>query len=257
VEPVWRLTYGLDEKIGVANQLHDTTGKDLASVLESVDALVTTPSTAMLEGMLQGLPVALLDYHNRPHYVPATWRITARSHLDEALPELLNPSPARMLYQASILHDALECHSPATPRMVELIKAMHKQAAECLSRGHPLAFSRRILTDPHDGHHLPQGGCNNPALFPAQRMAAGSGAGGSELLAALHKLGYDWRQVADELGFHWDKAHQQSTARLQRELAQACRELDCLRRRRITARLRRVGQKILRLMGPSPRDKAA
>jgi hypothetical protein len=40
-------------------------------VLASVDAVISTPSTAMLEGMLQGLPVAVLDFHNRPHYVPA------------------------------------------------------------------------------------------------------------------------------------------------------------------------------------------
>src|SRR5262245_34193200 len=118
LEPVWRITHGLEAAIGVKNQLDDTTGADLASTLKTVDAMITTPSTAMLEGMLQGVPVALLDYHNRPHYVPAAWRITAGDQLDEVLPELLSPSPARLLYQDSLLHDSLECHTPATPRLI-------------------------------------------------------------------------------------------------------------------------------------------
>lgn len=153
IEPVWRLTGELDRAIGVENTLGDL---GLAEQLGSIDAVITTPSTVMLEGMLFGLPVALLDYHNRPHYVPAAWAITAPGHLDEVLPQLVHRDPARMLYQDTVLHDALECRSPAAPRFAALMQGMIESGRECRRQGKPLALPTRILTDPQDGHHLPE-----------------------------------------------------------------------------------------------------
>jgi hypothetical protein len=69
IEPVWRVTGDLEREVGINNMISDLTGKELAEVLQSVDAVITTPSTAMLEAMLLGLPVSLLDYGNCPHYV--------------------------------------------------------------------------------------------------------------------------------------------------------------------------------------------
>src|SRR5207253_1483249 len=89
-ELVWRLTGELDAEIGVVSNIGDLGGKELAEVLRQVDAVISTPSTSMLEAMLLGLPVALLDYTNVPHYVPAAWRITAARHIPEVLSELMN-----------------------------------------------------------------------------------------------------------------------------------------------------------------------
>ena len=166
IEPVWRVTGGLADEIGIPNTLRDTTGADLAEVLPTVDAVITTPSTSMLEGMLQGVPVALLDYNNCPHYVPAAWRITAREHLLEVLRELLAPPATKMLYQQTILHDNLECHSPATPRMVQLVEAMVRRGQDCRARGEPLSFPRRMLPDKQDGHHLPEADFDLARLYP-------------------------------------------------------------------------------------------
>ena len=66
IEPIWRVTKGLDVEIGVDPAITDLTGRQLADVLQSVDAVITTPSTSMLEAMLLGLPVAVLDYCNCP-----------------------------------------------------------------------------------------------------------------------------------------------------------------------------------------------
>jgi hypothetical protein len=166
VEPVWRLTFELATRIGVANQLSDDTGRELARVLTDVDAMVTTPSTCMLEGMLQSVPVALLDYNNCPHYVPAAWCITAPSHLDDVVPALVNPPAAGMLYQDTILHDALECRTPAMPRLVRLIGEMIRLARECRQDGRPIGFPRRILPDEQDGHHAPEPRFDLAALYP-------------------------------------------------------------------------------------------
>ena len=141
------MTAGLDEAIGVPNELRDTTGEELANVLEQVDAIITTPSTTMLEGMLQGVPVALLDPHNCPHFMPAAWTISAREHVDQVMPELVNPPEAKRLFQQTILHDALECHSAATPRLASLIEKMAEMALACRARGEPIRFPDRILAE--------------------------------------------------------------------------------------------------------------
>jgi hypothetical protein len=156
--------------VGVRNELSDTTGRELAEALGTVDAMITTPSTCMLEGMLQGVPVALLDYHNCPHYVPAAWAITAREHLDQVVPELLDPSPGRMLYQDTVLHDALECRTPAMPRMAQLVEAMVRVGRECREAGRMPAFPARMLADPQGGHHLPEERFDLRALYPDQEV---------------------------------------------------------------------------------------
>jgi len=166
IELVWRLTQDLDRQIGVTNQLTQLSGQELTEILNSVDAVITTPSTTMLEAMLNALPVALLDYNNCPHYVPAAWTIAAPRHLDQVLPELINPPPAKMLYQDTVLHDALECRSPAAPRMVQLIEEMIRIAHDCRIRNEPVVFPPRILTDHQQGYHLPEERFDLRALYP-------------------------------------------------------------------------------------------
>ena len=166
VEPVWRLTFELETRLGVRNDLSDDTGRELAQVLSGVDALITTPSTCMLEGMLQSIPVALLDYHGCPSYVPAAWSISASEHLDRVIPELVKPPPARLLYQDTILHDALECRTAALPRLVRLVDGMIRVGHELRQSGRPLAFPCRMLPDGQGGHHLPEERFDLAVLYP-------------------------------------------------------------------------------------------
>jgi len=286
IEPVWRLTRGLDEAIGVDNRLTDTTGQDLATVLQSVDAVIATPSTAMLEGMLQGLPVAVLDYHNRPHYVPAAWRITAESQIDEVLCELANPTPARMLYQASILHDALECNSSATPRFVELAMRMHELAQACHDSGQTLTFPRRILSDAQDGHHLPEPNYDHQSLYPRRLLHTGTGRSlplsdsvdvvaregfsvaareavpaasraqiqAGDFLDGVRNPTFGWHHLCEELEPDRRKEIAQATAALERELRQTRRELQVCQRQSLRARLARLEAKIRRHLWLQPRD---
>ena len=172
IEAVWRLTPGLESLVGVENSLKDTTGKELAETLAGVDAMITTPSTAMLEGMLQQIPVALLDYNNCPHYVPAAWSITAANHLDQVVPELMASTPAKLLYQQHLLYDALECQSPAQPRLSELIVRMHEWAKRCRAVGQPISFPAQMLR--RSSAELPA--CwarpNSAQLFPENQTFA-------------------------------------------------------------------------------------
>jgi hypothetical protein len=166
VELVWRVGGGMDDALGIAPALRSPRSQPLPEALTGVDALVTTPSTTQVEAMLQGLPVALLDYTNSPHYVPGAWRVTSESHLDDVLPQLRHPPAAKRLFQDAVLHDALECRSPAQPRMLQLVEAMLTTVAEARSRAEPPTFAPRILSDEYLGHQPPEKAHDLAALFP-------------------------------------------------------------------------------------------
>ena len=135
VVPVWRLTGGLAEALEVDNQLNDLSGLELAEQLEHVDAVITTSSTAMLEAMRLEKPVALLDYHATPRYVPAAWTITHRSQIETVLKQLAEPDPARMNYQNFLLQDQLYSEGSSVARMSTLIRHMAESARQQLVEG--------------------------------------------------------------------------------------------------------------------------
>lgn len=171
VEVVWRVTKELDERLGVPKSVRDVTGGELHQVLRTVDAVLTTPSTAMLEGMLVGLPVALLDYHNCPHYVPAAWRVTCRSQIAPAIEEMKNPSLARTIYQEYCLEDALACRTAAMPRMARLIERMISIRRQLPSgRGNGLRYPHRLLDEPDDHVAWPSDWFDLQALYPTHAV---------------------------------------------------------------------------------------
>jgi hypothetical protein len=142
----WRVTKGMQQEVGVESVVSDLTGRELADVLERVDAVISTPSTAMVEAMLLGLPVAALDYTNSPLYVQPAWRITAAEHIQPVLAELFAPPAPKLQFQDAVLHDTLECRTPAASRMLQLADRMIRQGVHARSRGLPLAFPPRLLS---------------------------------------------------------------------------------------------------------------
>lgn len=165
LEVIWRLTGGLDRDLGIANHACEFSGRELWDQLKQVDALISTPSTGMLEGMLLGLPVASLDYHQTPCYLPTAWTINSAAAIDRVIGELITPSPAKRHFQQLQLADALACPpqfvqpSPlnraidssdrqtgqATARMLQLIRQMQKIAIQQIREGQPLQFPARLL----------------------------------------------------------------------------------------------------------------
>ncbi len=148
VEIVWRLTKDLHQSIGVANQLRDTGGQDLASSLQQVDAVITTPSTIILESMICQTPTCILDYTNSPRYVDAAWSITAAEQIGDTVDQLLSPSPARKYLQDTLLADALYRESPATERMQRLAEQMIRISHDCRAKNQPVIFPPQILGAP-------------------------------------------------------------------------------------------------------------
>ncbi|HUG81629.1 MAG TPA: hypothetical protein VML01_08195 [Bryobacterales bacterium] len=156
IEVVWRLTKDLSSQLGVENRLKSLAGSELADLLAQVDAVITTPSTAMLEGMIVDRPVACLDYHNAPRFVPTAWTISAPPHIGSVVEEMLAPPSAKMAFQRECLQDCLSCGSPASPRVAELIVGMAAaaQAATRQGRRPHLPAGMLALTHPTSGECL-------------------------------------------------------------------------------------------------------
>ena len=148
IEFTWRLTRGLDNEFGVDNQLESLDGGDLHDQLKQVDAVITTPSTAMLEAMRFGLPVAQLDYHNRPHYVQTGWDIAATEHITDAIVQMADRNSTRMLFQRQQLVDALYLETNATERLSILIAGMLEISQQQIKADQPLNFPANMLPQP-------------------------------------------------------------------------------------------------------------
>lgn len=166
IEVVWRLSKGLHLELRVENTFTSATGEELHQLLPQMDAVITTPSTAQLEAMLVGLPVALLNYHLVPVYTPAAWEIKCSDHIEPVLKDLCNPPFERMLYQDFCLHDALECRTPALPRLIQLVETMIKIRKEQHLKETPLSFPARILDSPEYFVSWPSEAFDLERLYP-------------------------------------------------------------------------------------------
>ena len=144
--PVWRLSGGFDQIIGVAQASFSSAA--LYDVLDQVDAVITTPSTVYLEAALAGKPTALLDYNLAPQYVPSAWTITARKQIGSVINELLVPPVPKLAFQHATLHDALQCETPATERLIALITSLYHTGKECRRGNRPIRLKPRILGQP-------------------------------------------------------------------------------------------------------------
>ena len=150
VKIAWRLTGGLEDELGVTNNLNDLTGTELNQTLTQVDAVITTASTGMLESMRLGIPTALLDYHNCPRYVNAGWTISASNQIPSIVAQLAQPTPEHLFYQQTQLCDALQNTANATDRLVDLVEQMLSIAGQQITASpspdeNSLSFPEAIL----------------------------------------------------------------------------------------------------------------
>lgn len=206
VEVVWRVTRDLKEILGVENRLQELDGRELATVLDDVDAVVSTPSTAILEAMLAGRPVATLDYHNTPRFLPTAWTIADDEHVAPTIAELLSPPAAKLAFQQVCLHDALRCDGPAAPRVSGLIVRMIEHARECRRAGRPLSLPANLVGcgEMITGAALP----SLAALYPHQPAFAETDA--AALQVRLARLEKAYEKARNELSSqslgYWLKA---------------------------------------------------
>ncbi len=191
LEVTWRLSDGLESETGLDDDIDPEARSPIGKAIENVDAVITTPSTMYLESVLRARPTALLDFHNSPHYVTAAWTINGPHQLASVMSELASPSPHKLMFQEFVLHDQLECHSPATPRLMDLIDQMVQAGVTARASGQPLKLPARILTDERAGFAVVPERFDLSTLYPengvfenqdCQRLQV-------ELVAAIKRLG--------------------------------------------------------------------
>ena len=163
VEVVWRLTGGLDDFLEVENSLGSLDGGELVDMLGECDALITTPSTSMLEGMLLDLPTAVLEYNDCPQLTGSAWQIRDRQQMHQVIDELLSPPDRKMAQQEYFLHDNLECRTPAIERLKFLVEQMLSHEAgrapeQLVSVESPLSSAAIGYEFLFNGHQLIESG---------------------------------------------------------------------------------------------------
>ena len=156
IEVVWRLSDGLEVDIGLeaATQDDGTETSErpaIGEVIESVDAVITTASTMILESMLRKRPTAVLDFHCSPSYFSTPWMIKTAEQFEFTITELADPPKPKMMFQEFVLYDQLECRTPAKPRMLRLITGMVAAGIEARKTGNPIQLPVRMLTDRQAG----------------------------------------------------------------------------------------------------------
>jgi len=144
----WRLTAGLEEFLEVQNYASDLTGGELFEQLQAVDAVIATPSTTIVEGMLADLPTVVLNYHVCPTYMSAAWQINGPDQIAAVLQELRDPPEAKMTFQRHTLKQTLWQESSAAKKMETLIRNMANLAKEQIAAGKSLDFSQPLLSRP-------------------------------------------------------------------------------------------------------------
>lgn len=166
LEVIWRLTGDLASKLNVENTTQDTTKLEIHETLQHVDAVITTPSTLMLEGALHCLPVAILDYSLSPLYVSAPWVISAEEQIAKLVPELADPPPSKMLFQESVLQDSMEIGGSAGQRMAALVEHMIDIGWQNVKAGEPIQMPRQILHPEYYSEQANRIPFDLPELFP-------------------------------------------------------------------------------------------
>lgn len=168
IEVVWRLSDGLGSELEIGEEVDPDNDPrpPISDVIESVDAVITTPSTIYLESVLRKRPTALLDFHNSPKYFSAAWEIGSEDRIGQVVDELANPPNHKMLFQEFVLQDQLEIGSPATARMVKLINLMVEAGVSARGSHQTLKLPARILPDSQLGFSSVPESFNFESLYP-------------------------------------------------------------------------------------------
>lgn len=168
IQPIWRLTGGLDQVIGIDTEDASSTSTPFLDVLQNVDAVITTPSTAMLESWLLKRPTAVLDYTNSPRYVSPAWNINSSEQVPSVLRSLLAKKESRLLFQQQMLQDSLQIIEPATERLIQLIRLMIDHGNQALRENRSLNLPSNMLS-PLDTPQLGESVSSIKKLFPDRK----------------------------------------------------------------------------------------
>ncbi|MHC4217633.1 MAG: glycosyltransferase family 4 protein [Planctomycetota bacterium] len=147
----WRLTGGMEQEVGVQP---DTA--PLAESLLAVSAVITTPSTLLVEAMRAGRPVALLHPFDAPCWPQAastidTLTLSSSDRLDGVLGSLVEPDDQQWLAQARALDEMHQQQRPPAHAVAELLLELVERPRRKTRPAHlvdPTRLPERVHADP-------------------------------------------------------------------------------------------------------------
>ena len=110
----WRLTGGLDGRLGVTNE-----AGTLRGALAGSSAVITTPSTLLVESMLAGRATALLHPFATPRWQEAAWVLDG-GPVEATLRDLVGADSERMARQGELLAALHQGERPAAEALADL-----------------------------------------------------------------------------------------------------------------------------------------
>jgi 2-polyprenyl-3-methyl-5-hydroxy-6-metoxy-1,4-benzoquinol methylase len=140
--PVWSLADGLDTELGVPQEANSTAALD--NVLPDIDAVFSTIETDLLRGLIEGLPVAAIDYSGQSRVLQTVWSVSADLEIEAVMEQMIEHGPG-MESQRRLLADTVECSSPAAPRLLHLIETMRQAGRRARMSNRPLTLPNRIV----------------------------------------------------------------------------------------------------------------
>lgn len=120
----WRLSRNLAEIIGVENEMKVKESVELVPLIKEADLIISAQSTVVVEAMIHGKPVAIIDYLNAPQYYGTAWIINTKHQIASTVESMIKAEPNRMLYQEYQLQDILSMELNAIERSKLLIEKM-------------------------------------------------------------------------------------------------------------------------------------
>ncbi len=149
VPAIWRLTGGLESEIEVEND-----GRTLGDALIACRAVITTPSTVLVEAMLSGRPTALLHPFESARWQEAAWILDGLVDRSEVR-SLIEPSAERMTQQEAALaalHASDLSPSEALAKLCDELAVRPDRAPVVVEKNRPRVLSM-VACD-----HSPVGG---------------------------------------------------------------------------------------------------
>ena len=113
----WRVT----EPVAVEFGLKNSTQQPSTVALQSVTALITTPSSLVIESMRLGVPTLVFDPYACPILNPSAWQATSASTVLQLLPSLLAPDAERAGLQNTLRDFSTPKETDAAKKIAEFL----------------------------------------------------------------------------------------------------------------------------------------
>lgn len=120
----WRLSRDLAKIIGVQNDMKLKESIELVPLLKNADIVISAQSTVVVEAMLFGKPVAIIDYLNVPQFYGTAWIINSKSQIASTIECMKKADLYRLLFQEYQLVDILNPSIDSILRSKLLIERM-------------------------------------------------------------------------------------------------------------------------------------